>query len=257
MSPVVTSRARVAFVHGFAGDRASWDEVIARLPSIDAIRVAVPGHEAPAAASWDDGLAAVAAQAIGADAVVGYSLGARIALGLVATGRARAAVLVSVSPGLADPSERAARAASDAAWAARLRRDGIAAFVDAWEAQPLFATQARVAPAVLAARRARRLALDPRALARSLETMGLAAMPDYRGSVAAHAGRLALVAGALDAKFADLARGLVAESPSLPLDLIEESGHDPVLEQPEGLSRAIAGALARLVTTVSLSSRSE
>ena len=256
MSPVVTQGSRVAFVHGFAGDRASWDAVVARLPAIDAIRVAVPGHEVPAATSWDAGLAAVAAQLDGAAIVVGYSLGARIALGLVATGRARAAVLISVNPGIA-AADRPARAASDAAWAARLRTDGIAAFADAWEAQPLFATQARVPAELRAARRVGRLALDPEQLARSLETMGLAAMPDYRAAVAAHAARLHLIAGAEDAKFADLARALVAETPSLPLDLIEESGHDPGLEQPEGLSRAIAGALPRLVTSSSTSSPSE
>jgi 2-succinyl-6-hydroxy-2,4-cyclohexadiene-1-carboxylate synthase len=166
--------------------------------------------------------------------VVGYSLGARVALGLVAGGRVPRGVLISVNPGIHD-SERPARRAGDAAWASRARTAGIAAFIDAWQAQPLFASQQR-APAVrLAARRARRLALDPEQLARSLETMGLAEMPDYRSDIDE---RFALIAGADDPKYVALARALPA-----PLELIPDSGHDPLLEQPTALTAAIHRAL--------------
>src|SRR5436305_857158 len=82
------------------------------------------GRAARAVAGWADGLAAVERRTRGAAAVVGYSLGARIALGLVATRRAPAAVLIGVNPGLAD-EDRPARAAADAAWAALLRARGI------------------------------------------------------------------------------------------------------------------------------------
>src|SRR6185369_6950562 len=95
------------------------------------------------------------AGSIGAvDVVVGYSLGARVALGLVATRRAARAILVSVNPGLAE-AERPARRASDAAWARMARARGIDDFVDAWEAQPLFETQQRVPPGRRDARRRR------------------------------------------------------------------------------------------------------
>ena len=72
------------------------------------------------------------------------------------------AVLISVNPGI-DDAERPARRAHDAAWARLLRERGLDAFLDAWEAQPLFATQARVRADLRAARRARRLALRSRA----------------------------------------------------------------------------------------------
>ena len=50
-------------------------------------------------------------------------------------------VLESVGLGPADDNERAASARRDAANAARLRADGLAAFMEEWERLPLFATQ--------------------------------------------------------------------------------------------------------------------
>jgi len=229
---------RVAYLHGFAGDPAGWGETLAALPRHEARAIALPGHGGgPVLATWADCLGAIAGAIAGAELVVGYSLGARAALGLVAAGLAPRAILVSVNPGI-DDAERPARRAGDAAWARMLRERGVDAFVDAWEAQPLFATQVRTPPARLAARRARRRALDPEQLARSLEVMGLAEMPDLRPAVAG--ARVALIAGADDPKYVAIARALPA-----PLTVIPDSGHDPTLEQPARLAGALA-ALAGL-----------
>jgi 2-succinyl-6-hydroxy-2,4-cyclohexadiene-1-carboxylate synthase len=229
-------RSRIAYVHGFAGGPHLWRD----LPPGTAI--ALPGHGGgDVQPTWDANLDAIAAQLAerqpGCDAVVGYSLGARVALGLVSTGRVPYAILISVNPGLGDERDRVARRASDAQWAKLLREGGIRAFADAWQAQPLFATQLRAPAERLAERRAHRLALDPEQLARSLEVMGLAEMPDYRGAVTSD--RCALVAGANDSKYLAIARDLPAR-----LDVIADCGHDPTLEQP-----AVLGALIqRLVT---------
>jgi len=227
---------RCVLLHGFAGDPASWNDV-----AIDGERIALPGHPGgcPVSPTWTANLAAIASRIGRCDVVVGYSLGARVALGLVAAGHAPRAVLISVNPGLAEAAapddaadrERATRRAGDARWAAQLRRDGIAAFIDAWQAQPLFASQSRVAPARLADRRNRRLALDAEGLAKSLEAMGLAEMPDYRSIIDS---RFALIAGADDAKYVAISRALPA-----PLELIADSGHDPLLEQPAALTSAV------------------
>jgi 2-succinyl-6-hydroxy-2,4-cyclohexadiene-1-carboxylate synthase len=237
-----------ALLHGFAGDPASWDDVIAawRLRAVpDAI--ALPGHGGGLVQpSWEANLEVIGEAVAGCELVVGYSLGARVALGLVMTGRCERAVLVSVNPGIPD-AERAARRASDAGWAAKLRTDGLDAFADAWTAQPLFASQATAPPARLAARRARRLALDAEQLARSLEVMGLAEMPDYRALLdplgrrlpllppsLTFSDRVSLIVGADDAKYVAIARAL-----GLPCEVIAQSGHDPTLEQPAALAAAI------------------
>jgi pimeloyl-ACP methyl ester carboxylesterase len=225
---------RCVLLHGFAGDPASWDHV-----GIHGDRIALPGHRGggPLADDWAANIASIAERIDRCDVVIGYSLGARVALGLVVGGHVPRGILISVNPGIAD-SERAPRRASDAAWATLARDRGIDTFIAAWEAQPLFATQQRAPADRLAARRTRRLALDPEQLARSLETMGLAEMPDYRSDVD---DRVALIAGADDPKYVAIARGLPA-----PLELVPGSGHDPLLEQPVALTAAIDRTLRAL-----------
>jgi 2-succinyl-6-hydroxy-2,4-cyclohexadiene-1-carboxylate synthase len=234
---------RCALLHGFAGSPAAWDAVIDawQLPQ-PPLAIALPGHGGgPVLATWDENLATVARAVDGFSVVVGYSLGARVALGLVAAGLVAHGVLIGVNPGIQD-SEREQRREFDAAWARMLRSEGVAAFNDAWTAQPLFATQKRVSPDLLAERRARRIALDPEQLAQSIEVMGLAGMPDYWPAISAHRDRIALLAGADDAKY-------VALSASLPCAYFEQvpaSGHDPTLENPSELAAAIARAVAKL-----------
>lgn len=224
---------RCALIHGFAGEPASWDEV-----AIEGVRIALPGHPGggPVAEDWNANVARVGAQVGDCDVVIGYSLGARVAMGLVVGSYVPRAILISGNPGIED-AERAARRAGDAAWATLVRERGIAAFIDAWEAQPLFASQARAPAERRAARRARRLALEPEQLARSLETMGLAEMPDYRASIDA---RFVLVVGADDAKYVAIARALAA-----PVELVSGSGHDPLLEQPSALTDVLTTVLTR------------
>lgn len=234
---------RCALIHGFGGDPHAWDDVIEAWQQPEPPRaIALPGHGGgPVLDTWEANLDAVAAAIVGCDCVVGYSLGARVALGLVVTGRCSHGVLIGVNPGIADDL-RADRLEVDAAWARLLRTEGVAAFDDAWTKQALFASQQRVPEAKRAARRARRLQHDPEQLARSLEVMGLAAMPDYWSQVAPHRDRLALIAGADDAKYVAIAAGL----PCASFETIPDSGHDPTLEQPLALTRAITRAIETL-----------
>jgi 2-succinyl-6-hydroxy-2,4-cyclohexadiene-1-carboxylate synthase len=217
----------VGYLHGFLGSPEVWDGIAAD----GGVRIALPGHGgAPLQRSWDDNIEAVARALGPVDVVVGYSLGARVALGLVAGGNVGRAVLISVNPGL-DHGERHARRAVDTAWAKRFRTEPLADVLDAWEAQPLFATQAHVPAAELQARRARRLALDPEQLARSLEAMGLAEMPNFTYDLDE---RFELIVGADDTKYLSIAQSL-----HVPTHVIAGCGHDPTLEQPVELARIL------------------
>jgi 2-succinyl-6-hydroxy-2,4-cyclohexadiene-1-carboxylate synthase len=235
-------------LHGFTGTPGAWLSFIDRARLDPApIAITLPGHlGTDVAPTWDANLDAIASRIAhrgGAGApVVGYSLGARVALGLVARGLAPSAVLIGVHPGLADAAERAARRAADLAWIELLETRGIEAFADAWEAQPVLAAR-HATPDALARRAAARRSHDPRLLARSLATLGLAEMPDYRAALTG--ARVHLVAGAEDAKFLAIARELAAEA-ALPLDVVDESGHDPTLDAPAALAAVVGGALRRL-----------
>ncbi|HUQ03232.1 MAG TPA: alpha/beta fold hydrolase [Kofleriaceae bacterium] len=232
----------LVLLHGFAQTPASWREVEAALPP----EVEARAIDIPVGATWDDTIDQLAQVIAPEDIACGYSLGARVALGLLARDAVRAAILIGVHPGLASDDERAARLASDAAWAERLREQGTREFLAAWEAQPMFASQAARASADVRARRhAERSALDAHTLARSMEVLGLGAMPDLRATLVEKAARVHLVVGADDTRFLALARTLVHEAPALVCNVVANSGHDPTLEQPAALAATIARALAR------------
>ncbi|HEY0253875.1 MAG TPA: alpha/beta fold hydrolase [Kofleriaceae bacterium] len=236
---------RCALIHGFTGDPANWDEVIDNWKlREEPFPITLPGHGpagGPVYEGWEANLEVIGRAIEGCEVVVGYSLGARVALGLIATGRAAFGVLIGVNPGIAE-AERPDRVRFDAAWARMLRTEGLDTFVTAWEKQPLFASQTRVAIERRLERRARRFRLDADQLAQSLEQMGLGAMPDYWSAVPAHRDRIALITGAEDKKYCAIADGL----PSAFYEQIPASGHDPTLEQPVMLAASIARAVEKL-----------
>lgn len=175
-------------------------------------------------------LATLGAQGIERCQLVGYSLGARTAMAMTARCPALVAdlVLIGVHPGLTSAVERKQRRRADARWIQILERDGLAAFVDQWQALPVFSGQSAAA---LATQRRIRLAHDPRQLAASLRFMGLAEMPDYRAAFRARSMSGRIVVGEHDAAFYGLGRSLVGAPIRLP-----GCGHNPVVERPEAVA---------------------
>lgn len=171
------------------------------------------------------------------DRVVGYSLGGRIALSLIqlAPERFCSAAIISAHPGLLDPALREQRRLADQVWIRLLRDQGIEAFVAAWEHQPLFKTQARLAPEILARQRARRLSQRPEGLAAVLERLGLGEMPSTWETLAQYQGRLDWIIGSEDRRFQAIAHEVLAHRPATWLHVLEHVGHNPLLEAPERL----------------------
>lgn len=238
-------------LHGFSGDGTTWAELCLHWqPDQPGVAIDLPGHGAGPAVrrGWRANLEAVReAIEVGGErlrdaTIIGYSLGARVALGLVAEGLAGRAVLISVNPGLPE-HEREARRRADAQWVELLRTRGTSAFADQWAKQPLFASQAHLGEEAPRRRQATRLRQSAEGLARSLEEMGLAEMPDYRPQLPSLADRLTLIAGADDLKFRALAESMVAQAPALPLHVIPSCGHDIPLEQPRLLATLLASLL--------------
>ena len=218
-------------LHGFMGSPASWQTALAQ-PHVAPV---LPFHGASPAlcTDWEDALTQLAeCLPPGPLALLGYSLGARLALGLTRRlgERVRAAVLVSVHAGLAGP-ERDERARFEAGLAAKLEGGTMAEFVDGWERLPLFATQS--APQ-RAAQRPARLAHDPRALAGAFRILGTSRMPDYEPTLAGGRTPLLFVAGAEDEKYRALSERYAARGGALAL---VPGGHNPLVEEPAALGR--------------------
>ena len=228
----------------------------------------LPGHAAddgsvaPVAPDWDDNLASVVSRLQGALAdagatapvhLVGYSLGARVALGVALEAPEKIArlTLIGVHPGLATEDERRARRASDQTWIDLLLQGGIEAFVGEWENHPVFASQAELPAEVRAAQRRIRLSHTAAGLADSLQCMGLGRMPCYRDRVAELAMPVTLVTGERDDRFSLLADQLAGQirdpiswtgqnDAACQRITVPGCGHNPVLEQPGAIARLLA-----------------
>jgi 2-succinyl-6-hydroxy-2,4-cyclohexadiene-1-carboxylate synthase len=242
----------LVFLHGFLGTPASWDATRAHLGAHRGHAGWLPWHGPDpwtprAPASFDSVVDEVAAR-IPFDEpafVVGYSLGGRVALGLLARHPARVAgaVLVGAHPGLRDAAERAARAAEDDARAEALLSDGLTMFVDAWERLPLFATQRALPEALRSAQRAARLGHQAQALADSLRVLGLGRMPPRWDAMVAARACVCFVVGARDDRFLALGAEVVAET-GVAACRIEGAGHNVALEAPALLAEEIRARIA-------------
>jgi 2-succinyl-6-hydroxy-2,4-cyclohexadiene-1-carboxylate synthase len=237
--------APLVLLHGFTGSADSWNDVLARLPTCAALRPPLLGHGAPATeiATFEDEVDRLASL-LGPEPVhlCGYSLGARLALGIVTRHpeRVRQATLVGVHPGLATDSEREERRRADARWIEMLETCGIAAFVDAWSAQALFATARHLPESIQNRRRKERLSHDPKSLARSLRVTGLAEMPDFRRRCREIRIPVTLLAGELDTKFSALAEELSDLIPDARHSIVPRAGHDLLLERPDLIARQLS-----------------
>ncbi|HEY6727103.1 MAG TPA: alpha/beta fold hydrolase [Polyangiaceae bacterium] len=236
-------------LHGFTGTPECFRALAAAsAPGARFLSPTLTGHGSPPAA-WAPSFEAelerlarwLAERQHGPTFLLGYSLGARLALGLLAAApdRFAGAVLIGANPGLRSDSERRARKHADEQLRKRLLEHGLTAFVDEWERLPLFATQAALEPAVRAEQRRARLTHTAEGLAHALAALGLGEMPDYWPRLAALDLPVALVVGAEDAKFRRLGETMLQLFPRARLELAPRAGHNVVLEQPEWLAQVM------------------
>jgi 2-succinyl-6-hydroxy-2,4-cyclohexadiene-1-carboxylate synthase len=248
----------VVLIHGFTGSPASFAELarrlVARRPGVRLYCPTLLGHAGACAGPHPerfeqevDRLASAIDRARFAGShLCGYSLGARVALGLLARHAYlfSGATLIGVHPGLPRLEERAARVGSDERWCQLLMSSGVGAFLEAWQAQPIFRTQRELPEARAAEQRAIRAAHDAGGLIRCLRVLGLGQMPNYRGVLRGAPLAVRLIVGARDDKFVAIARDLASASPRVELDLVAGAGHNVLLETPEHLESVLMRALA-------------
>ncbi len=256
---VAGSGPALLLLHGFTGSGRSWAGPMAAAIAAGRTVIApdLPGHGGtewciagdrpgmggaptgdPSRASIErtaDDLAALL-RALGHDRVdvVGYSMGARVALQLVIAHPSCVAGLVLEAPsaGIADAGERSARRATDEALARTLERGGIEPFVDAWERTPVLAGEAHLDAGARATLRAIRVSHDPAGLAASLRAAGQGAMAPLHGRLHDIGAPTLVVVGA-DDRARDRAEAVAAGIPGARLAVISGAGHAPHLEAPD------------------------
>jgi 2-succinyl-6-hydroxy-2,4-cyclohexadiene-1-carboxylate synthase len=232
----------VLFLHGFMGSSADWREVTAALDGrFRCLTVDLPGHGDSIGLSSEAYTKAGAARAllqllnelgVGRPAIVGYSMGGRLALYLALRHPERCAglFLESASPGIEDPAERRARREADEERARRLEED-FRTFLADWYRQPLFASLARHEGLVQAMIEAR-ARNDPDELARSLRGMGVGRGPSLWGELAGLGMPALAVAGALDEKYVRVSHRMASISALVRVAVVPDAGHNVRAEVP-------------------------
>lgn len=233
-------------LHGFTGTGQAMHALVESLPG----RVVAPdlvGHGVspapdavgPYRADAQVGQVLELVSVDGADAepmdVVGYSMGARLALCLAVAHpeRVRRLALIGATAGLASASERAARVAADEELADQVERDGIDWFVQRWEAMALFASQQDLPAPVRHELRAGRLAQRPLGLANSLRGFGTGVMPSLWHRLADLDIPTLVIAGSRDPKYAALAGQMAAVLPHGSVEVVDDVGHACHIEAPD------------------------
>jgi 2-succinyl-6-hydroxy-2,4-cyclohexadiene-1-carboxylate synthase len=247
-------------IHGFTGRGSDWAPFLPVLRhSATTIAIDLLGHggsDSPA----DPARHAVERQAADVAAIlhqvgmepadlVGYSLGARVALRMAVASPQAVVRLVLESPsaGIVAGANRAARRVADEELARLLDRDGLEAFVDRWENLPVFGSERALAPAVRARLHAARLRNRPDGLAASLRGAGQGSMEPLHDRLAGVTAPTLVVAGALDEAGTDRARAIAAEIPGARLEIMEGIGHAPHREAPRRFRRLLLDFLAATV----------
>lgn len=237
----------IVLLHGFTQTGTSWSTVRRHLPAGWDVRSPdLPGHGDAGArraglAATSDLLAATLDRPA---VVVGYSMGGRVALRLALDHPDRVAGLglLGATAGIDDAAERADRRRADHELAERIEADGVAAFLEGWLAQPLFA-DLELSPDD----RAARLANSPAGLAASLRLAGTGTMdPPWWPELGAIRCPTLVAWGEHDAKFAALGRRLAdAIGPTATTAALVGCGHAAHLEDPAAFAQLVEGLAAR------------
>jgi 2-succinyl-6-hydroxy-2,4-cyclohexadiene-1-carboxylate synthase len=231
----------LVLLHGFTGSVATWEPARALLAARHrVVAIDLPGHGG--SPPPDGRLPHVAHQLVetldrlGVEraAWLGYSLGGRAALhvALAHPTRVDRLILESTSPGLADPVARTTRASADDLLALRLEREGLEPFVDAWMAQPLFATQRRLTPEVLTRQRALRLEHDPAGLAAALRALGAGRQAPLWDRLPTLCLPTLVLTGEDDHRYRAIGAAMTTRLPDARLAVIPDAGHTVHLENP-------------------------
>lgn len=225
------------FLHGFTGSARSFDHLEPLLGDLlTATCIELPGHGLTPPASWQETVDSISLSLNGARGeqavLIGYSQGARLALAVAAATPERVGhlVLESCAPGLRRRHDRVLRRRADETLAVALDSEGVDAFVNHWEALPMFDGLRALPAAEQQALRDRRSSHTAHGLASALRLLGQGAQPDLWPTLQGLRVPTLLMTGAKDEKYTRFARLMAMDLPMGWRVTFSGVGHAPHLE---------------------------
>lgn len=232
--------ATVVLLHGFTGSHLTWERLCSRLVENRFLVVPdLPGHGRSGAVSVtnmddtsDSILRVLDLLGIRKTALLGYSLGGRIALHFAMKYQDKVSCLLleSASPGIQDSKERRAK---DDSLAKDIEQNGLDWFVEEWENLQLFATQKNLNPEVIQGVRNVRLSHAASGLAMSLRSMGIGRMKPMWSELGRLEIPVLLIVGEKDEKFTMIAEEMKKRMINCAIKVMKNAGHATHLENPE------------------------
>ena len=211
------------------GHPSDWDDLREELGELDSVAI-----EVPVAEDWDDTLVLLQSTIATDSILVGYSMGARLALALAMECQARlnGLILISGNPGLESESVRSQRWTSDQQVAERIRKEAPGDFLAKWYQQAVFsATPAEIRNEEINRKSSR----DGSSWPSILLANSVSRQPNLWPRISSLSIPILAVAGEADQKYAKIAIRLVEESQSAQSSavIIPECGHIVHREQQD------------------------
>lgn len=240
---VVGEGPSVTFLHGFTQTGHTWLPVLEKLGiDVEATLIDAPGHgeSLDGKQSLAD-TAAEIAELMPTGILVGYSMGARMALhvALQSPNKVTTLVLISGTAGIESETDRTTRRDSDARLASRILEIGVPAFVDEWLALPMFAGLTEKTADL-----PERLRNTAQGLAESLIYAGTGTQTPLWETLSQLAMPVILIAGERDEKFVAHAQRMHALIPNSDLHVVPDAGHTVHLEQAERFASILGPVIA-------------
>ena len=182
--------------------------------------------------------------------IIGYSMGARIALSYAADRQdsLQSVVLIGGTAGIENDQDRHLRAVHDSGIAAKIEDHGLEHFVNFWEKRPIFASQRLLSLEKQEKIRRIRLRHQTCGLANHLRLAGTGMMDSLWQKLQDIEVPILLIAGQKDQKYVEIAESMVSELPNAEINIVVGAGHAVHYEKPEETAEIISQFLRKTRT---------
>lgn len=235
----------VIALHGFTGTGTDFQSIATHPdnPFSNWIAPDLPGHgqtgrkapnHIPSFASTDEGIQYLVRKSARPPILLGYSMGGRLALHYAINHpeNISALILISATPGIADPILRNKRQSQDAQRAQFIRLNGSKAFAEQWEKEIILQSQSTIPIEIKAKLQANRRVHSKTGLANALQELGTGSMPNLWPRLTNLKNLpILLLTGNNDTKFSKLAENMRTDLNNAEHSKVDNAGHTPHLEK--------------------------